>query len=180
MPDWPRQGPAVLPPLIHTMSRLAGGGEARMFGATASAGVQTWVANLAIYVPIAIPYPYPVRRVFWVNGSTASSNADFAILTRDGKRIYSTGSTAQSGASVPQFVTPSTPFILAPGRYYFGWACSGTTSRAFGLAPSAAVMRLAGCWQEAAALPIPADATGASVTNALLPLCGITRFASGF
>lgn len=82
-------------------------------------------ANQAIYIPVSIPFYFPVARVFWVNGSTVTGNKDFGIYTWDGAKIYSTGSTAESGASAVQYVSVSGGLVLAPGSYFFGISCSG-------------------------------------------------------
>lgn len=148
---------------------------------TASA---TWpVASTAFYVPVYLPWPYPVARVFWYNGSSvASVNVDFGIYTADGTLIYSTGSTARSGASAAQYVTP-TSFLLSSGRYYFGHSCDSTTANRGGVASTTGTVArsaLAGLLQEASALPLPATMTPVTIANVYLPLCGITRTASGF
>jgi hypothetical protein len=134
----------------------------------------TWVANQAVYVPITIPFSYPVRRVFWGNGSTASSNVDFGIYRPDGTKVYSTGSVAQSGASVPQYVTP-TAFSLPAGDYFFGLCCDGTTSRLFGYAFTLNAQRLAGVMQQAVgAVTLPDPAVFATADQLLYPHCGVT------
>jgi hypothetical protein len=182
MPDFPAQ--AVLPLFVHTMSRWGTNTDVRGHLAGTSAASFAWPsADLAAYCPVVIPWPFPVNRVFWYNGSTATSNVDFGIYTMGGSRIYSTGSTAQSGAgaSVPQFVTPSTPFILYPGRYYFALTCSGTTNRITGISTvDTTTGRFAGMLQQASALPLPATATFAAWASSGMPLCGVTRTPSGF
>lgn len=149
--------------------------------ASAAPASTLWVANQAVYMPVSIPWQYPVARVFWVNGSAASSNADFGIYTPGGLKIYSTGSTAQSGASVPQYVTPGTPFLLDAGTYIFAWACNGTTNRAFAWAPTAATGAASGCMTQASAFALPSTATFATYGSCPgVVLCGVTRTASGF
>lgn len=181
MTDFP--GVPPLPLFKHTYGFDSAYPIARSAGSVGAATNLTWVANLAIYVPVLVPWAYPVKRVFWINGSTiTSSNADFGIYTVDGTRIYSTGSTALSGTSAAQYVTPSTSFVLSPGAYYFAYACDNTTARTLGAAGTAGAdaLRLTGCYQQASALPLPATATFASMANALYPFCGVTRTASGF
>lgn len=168
------------PQTVTTYSLTSAAGQLHTTAGGITVTAFTWVANLAVYVPVLIPWPYTVRRVFWINGSTiTSSNADFGIYTAEGTKIYSTGSTAMSGASAPQFVTP-TEFTLSPGAYYFAWACNNTTSRAYGSTTAANTLRMAGVLQQASAFALPATMTGASVSNAVYPLCGITRTTSGF
>lgn len=171
---------APTPLFIHSLTRFAIGYEFR----TTSSGVTasfTYTANLAVYVPFFLPWPYPVRRLFWINGSTASSNCDIGIYSEGGARIFSQGSTAQSGASVVQYVTPATPFLLPPGRYYMAWNCSGTTNRAYGLTTSAASGKLIGLLSQAVgAVTLPSPATFATYSGPGLPVFGITKLASGF
>lgn len=180
MPDFPT--PQQLPLFITSFSN-PGGYETQKQGiVTLTLSSQAWRnANEAIYIPFYLPWPYPVNRVFWGNGSVvASSNWDFGVYTQDGTRIYSTTSTAASGASVLQYVSP-TPFILAPGRYYMALVNNGTTNRSWGnAASSAALLRIGGVLQQASALPLPATATFALNTATVYPLFGFTRTASGF
>ena len=155
------------------------------FGSTIQAAVITWpVANTAFYVPVSLPFPYQVRRVFWVNGSTITSvSMDFGIYNATGTRLYSTGSTAQSahqrspvhgadGACCSR-PAPTTSASAAPRR---------RPSRGGQGSTGATVLRcrLAGILQQASVATLPAAMTGASVANACVPLCGITRTASGF
>jgi hypothetical protein len=142
-------------------------------------GALTWTANLSVYVPMYLPWDYPVNRVWWLNGSTASSNMNFGIFQKGGKRVYATGSTAQAGASVVQYVTP-TPFWLPQGEYFFALACDGTTNRAAGTAGFTTIMLShMGVRQQAANFALADPATFAAPTVAAYPMCGITRRSSG-
>lgn len=185
MSDFP--GQAQPPPFLHTYSKYSMMPEYKgVTGASVTAASTTWsTANQARYYPISIPFWYPVRRVFWVNGSTTTStNNDFGIYTADTspRNIYSTGSTAQSGASVPQFVTPGTTFWLPPGDYYFGMnISSASTNRCFGTAATADNQRFAGILQEAVgAVTLPDPATPVAATIVGTNLCGVTWTASGY
>lgn len=181
MADFPTTG--ITPLFINSMSRWANVTESQTAAAPTTAN--TWpTANRAIYVPFSIPWPYPVRRVFWSNGSSVTStNWDMGIYTADGTRIYSTTSTAASGVSVLQYVTP-TEFVLTPGRYYMALACSSATAARGGTGATGAIparLAMAGYLQEAAALPLPATADlAATCTFTIHPLFGITKTASGF
>lgn len=140
-------------------------------------------ANTAIYMPFWLPWPYPVRRMFWVNGSAVAGNWDIGIYTTSLKLLYSAGSTAMSGASVPQYVSPSSPLLLDGGSYYLGVVHSATTANhAQGASPSLVKVRQAGgILHQASALPLPDPMVPATPTGTgLLPLCGFTRTASGF
>lgn len=183
MTDWAPSSTLALPTHVHTMSNYAMGGMHRPVGPSSGPAVITWSANLAVYMPVAIPWPYPVARVFWLNGSTiTTTNVDFGIYSAGGTRIYSTTSTAMSGASTIQYVTPGTPFILPPGSYYFAWTCSSTTSRGNAMTFATALpAKMMGLLEQATALPLPATATFATFATILgAPFCGITRTASGF
>lgn len=180
MSDFP-QSNAPTNLFVNVLTMEGPGFELRAVSNQGQPGTITWVANYAVYMPFVIRDPYPVNRVFWVNGSTiTTSNADFGIYTPDGTRIYSTGSTALSGVSVPQFVSPGTPFILAPGRYYFAYVCDNTTSRSVGWTPTVARQRTAGLLSQATALPLPATATFAAPSQAVVPFIGVTRTTTGF
>jgi hypothetical protein len=172
----------LTPPFIGTLSRWSLAHEARLAQAGVTVASGNWSsANQGLYVPFWLPWPYPVQRLWWVNGSAAGGNWDIGLYTINLSQIYASGSTAGSGNSVPQFVTPSAPLLLAPGRYFFGISHSATTAnQATGsTSASATRLRMLGVTQEASALPLPATATPVARTGTMLPLCGITRTASG-
>lgn len=123
----------------------------------------TWVSLLVAYMPVVLPFDYPVSRVSWLNGATITgSNVDVGIYTADGVRLYRTGSVAMAGAALPQYVTPGTPFVLSAGRYYFAWTCDGTTNRAQAHAGSAAAGSMWGLLEETTgALGLPATMANA-------------------
>lgn len=183
MADFPRSKAVVLPLHVSSLGRYGLGLMSRGAGVSASPASATWVSNLIAYVPVAIPYAYPVNRVWWVNGSTiTTTNVDFGIYTSGGAKLFSTGSTAAVGSSAVQYVTPSTPFVLAADRYYFAWTCDNTTSRAYVTSLTAAANgRLMGLLQEAGSGGLPTSMTPASWALTVgAPFCGITRTSSGF
>jgi hypothetical protein len=184
MADWPITQPGALPLHIHTQTRWSVGQALRTLGVQTSAvTATTWVNGLAAYFPVVLPFAYPVNRVFWYNGSTiTSTSADFGIYSVDGARLWSLGSTAMSGASAHQYATPSTPFLLPAGAYYFAWACNNTTNRAACSAgPSANAGRLIGLLEQTSAFPLPATMSPVAWTRAFgPPYCGITRTTTGF
>lgn len=182
MSDFSSPTSIVLPTHISTLSRYACGFEARELGVSSSLTARTWVSGLAAYLPFAIPWPYPVHRVFWVNGSTISStNVNFGIFDEGGTQVYSTGATAMVGASALQYVSVATPFVLPARMYYFAWTCNGTTNRGWTVSGTANTSRLAGLLEETSAYPLPATMTPVAFTRAWGPnLCGITRTSSGY
>lgn len=172
--------PAV-PLFIGSFSgRYSGARDAMPSQGGASFGSAAWpAANRAIYVPINLPFTYPVNRVWWVNGATVTNNVDLGIY--DGRtlaRIYATGATAQSGASAPQYV--ATDLLLVPGSYYLGLSLNGTSTVFRSNQNSAIGMRESGCVQETSAHPLPASITPEAVASAYWPLFGITRTESGY
>lgn len=138
-------------------------------------------ANQARYYPISIPFAYPVHRVFWVNGSSVSGTRDFAIYTKEYKRIYSTGSQSASGGSAPQYYSTGLPILLQPGDYYFGFNCSATTNAVWGKTVSAESQRFAGILQQAVgAVTLPDPMVPAAASVASINICGVTWTPSGF
>ncbi len=163
---------------IHSFTRYTAARE--LAGITG--GNLTWVANLAVYVPFSLPFYYPAARIYWCNGGTASGNVDVGIYSQGGTRMYSSGSTAQSGTSQLQYVD-FTDMILSPGKYYMGVVCSAATANLMygSSAVAAAGLALAGCLEEAlGATTLPATMTPIEIAHALYPLVGFTRTPSGF
>jgi hypothetical protein len=171
----------VTPPTISNYSRYSGmyayaqikvGGDGILS--------RTWVANLAIYTPFWLPWPYPVKRIWWSNGAAAGNHADVGIYTWEGARIFSTGPTAMVGNTVPQYV--SCDFLLSPGWYYHAFMHnSSTANRCFGGGGhTTLVLRTVGVRQQATAGSLPAQATFAPYAQTITQHHGITRIASGF
>lgn len=155
----------------------------RTMDATSAPASTTWVANLAIYFPIFLPWPYQVQRFGWINGATLTGppNIDVGIFAPDGRKLVSTGAVAQSGTSSVQFANASTATRLSPGPYWVGVSSSGSTALLFCYGgASVGAMRGMGMMQQASAQPLPATATFATLTNALIPYVCFTRTASGF
>lgn len=149
-------------------------------------GVAWPKANRAIYIPLYVPYQYVVRRMYWINGSVIGSNVSTGLYTFDGERLYGSGTVAQVGTSLIQYVTPSTPIPLSPGRYYVAFAISSITANngvGLGTAGSGlASYKLLGIVQQESALPVPATMAPETLAaeGASLPFVGITRTATGF
>jgi hypothetical protein len=177
--DFPGSGP--VPPVLHTWTQnISAMAQARALATSMAPSALTWTANQAVYHPVWIPWPYPVNRVFWANGTTiTTSNGNFGIFTSTGNRVYSTGSTALAGTSVLQFVTPSPTFVLAPGMYYFAYACDATTNRAQGFAMSVLQQQQIGVLQQASNFALADPATFATPTAVTYALCGVTRTGAG-
>jgi hypothetical protein len=137
-------------------------------------------SNRAIYIALALPFAYPVKRAWWVNGGTVTGQADVGIFdAQSGVKLFSTGATAQSGTNASQYVTVD--WLVQPGSYYLGMSLSNTAG-IFSAAPGGqtSYMRLSGCLQEASAHPLPSTMTPAAITSIYWPLFGLTRTTSGY
>lgn len=174
MSDWPAQ--KSLPLTIHTASNYGVGGAT---GRPVTTGLQmastAWgTANLAIYVPIWIPFRYPVRNLFVYNFATLGGNHDVGIYNKDGVKYLSSGSVAQAGASALQFMAVN--IILEPGQYFLAMSSNSTTATyAAAVNGTAPHLRYLGLLQQATAFPLPANATFALISTLRVPLIGLTR-----
>ena len=181
--DFPQDfGQIVTPTHLNTwMNALGGYGARRTCGSMSTLVSTAWpAANQALYFPFALPWPYVVRRAFWCNGS-ALGNMDIGIYSSDGRQLWAATSTAQSGASVLQYVSVSPELLLRPGDYFLALANNGTTNRVTATAiVSTTLGRLLGLYQQTTAFALPASATFAQWNSAVWPVCGITRTSSGF
>jgi hypothetical protein len=175
--------PAGAPLFINSLSARYSAAHKLLayLSALGNLGTGAWPsANLALYVPISHPFAYPVKRVFVVNGTTATGNWDlglFSALTLT--KLYSTGAVAQSGTSALQYSTVN--WLVQPGEYYLALSLSsgsGTTFRT--TAATSTRMGMIGCLQQATAHPLPSTLTPAAVANAYWPMFGLTRTTAGF
>lgn len=135
-----------------------------------SHGAQAWgTSNMARYVPIMVTQPTPLTKFFWPMNTAA--NVDVGIYTATGTRIVSAGSTAGAGlATYQEFnVTDTT---LEPGRYYLAANIDNGAGQAGGFLFTTELCRALGCYEEAAAFPLPATATFAAPTSNLIPSVG--------
>lgn len=137
----------------------------------------TWVANLAVFTPFSIARPMLVREFVWYNGSVGAANIDCGVYDPLGNRLFSLGSTAQSGTSVPQQSSTLTDVTLAPGDYYLAFSCSGTTNTVGGWAPAAPLAAAFGVGQVAlGSVTLTSTATIVPLTNALMPAVAINGY----
>lgn len=177
--DYPRN--IAVPSFINTVTRWMGGMTHRQVAGFGVPSSQSWTANVAVYIPLLLPWHYSVKRAFWYHGSAVSGHVDIGIYTKSGALIWSAGSTVNAGsASQPQYVTPSQDLLLQPGRYWMAYTHDGTTNQYLGAPVAADKGRLSGIYQQASAHPLPATATFAAYAGVGVPLIGITNTASGF
>lgn len=133
-------------------------------------------ANRAYFVPLAIHSPYLVKLVWWANGTAVAGNMDCGVYSWNGTLLFSAGSTAQAGTSVIQSVALGTPYLLLPGAYYMALGASSASATVWrngtGQARYFAMMGMAA---QAAAVPLPATFTLATMAGTYCPLFGIAR-----
>ena len=136
-------------------------------------------ANDAIIVPLYVTEPFPVRKVWWANGTAIDAGADVDVGVFEWEsfnRVFSIGSTAQSGAAAPQTVSLGSTVLLPVGRYRMALACDDTGSDflAFGWA-SATRIRGSGVLKQASAFALPSTLTPVAPTADFVPFFGISR-----
>lgn len=140
---------------------------------TAHVEVAWPAANRAIFVPFRINAPITVYYMWTINAFTANGNVDVGIYAPDGTRIDSTGAVASAGFYSMQRFTMNNK-VLGPGQYYMAMSRSSGTNTSFAFTPSQIPqLRILGALQMAAAHPLPAAATFATMTSAHLPTIGI-------
>lgn len=133
-------------------------------------------ANLAQYVPFTLPWPFTVKRMFWTNGAATLTNMNVGVYTSGGSLIYASGSIAQSGVNTVQFATPTTPFLLNPGSYYFAAVNSSTSDVFMATTTNAIDARLSGCLQEQlGSITLPASMTPTAFSGSAIVQMGITQ-----
>lgn len=88
----------------------------------------TWgTAHRAVYIPMLIEHAVTITRMGWQNGATVTGQAEAGIYTFEGKRLLTTGTQNQSGASDLQFF--DTPDItLTPDIYFWAMRVNNTTA----------------------------------------------------
>ena len=181
MTDWP--GRSYHKPTISTLAAEFAR-TACVVGATLPAVTETvWPsANLGIFVPFQLIAPYPVTKLWWLNGSVAAGNVDcgiYVVNLTDGLAtatlVASAGSTAQAGTLAVQVVTLGTSILLPPGNYELGLACSLATARMANVPMGIQVMRMCGCSQQASSVPMPGTQSETAIGQAYWPIFGMSN-----
>jgi hypothetical protein len=138
-------------------------------------------ANMAQFIPLFIPFQYNMRRAFYMVGSSAgTANCDIGVYSREGARLFSTGSFALSGSTADDIKYITLNGLLQPGSYFLGISFSSTLASYFSSAAGAATNRISGIYQMASAFPLPDQATFATWAESSIPLFGITMTPSGW
>lgn len=116
----------TLPVIIGPLSDMSIP-EAVSLGLVAGSSQPLNAANDAYFYPFTLSEPFTVVKAGWINGATVNGNVDIGVYSENGTKIWSSGSTAQSGTSAGQAVTP-TAFTLPPGKYYMAISSDSATA----------------------------------------------------
>lgn len=130
--------------------------------------------NLARGVPFTLQKTITVVKGFWYNGATLGSNVDVGIYNNSASKLCSTGSVAQAGTNALQEAVLTGTLTLTPGRYYLALSLSVSTGTIFSAVPNVNLLKSLGAFQAASSFPLPATATPAVVSAAILPYFGVS------
>lgn len=166
-PEWADAGGGGVPSkqAISTLEIPVANG---LYGATNVGASTTWrVANEAFYFPIILTEEVTIKRLLWRTGTTGGNgNYDIGLYTSNGEgepdsRLTNLGSTAFPAANT-EVASNIADQTIGPGLFYIGLSLSSTSdsTRVAGtLNVQDELIRRAGIWREASALPLPATAT---------------------
>lgn len=164
-------------PVISTGSINAIGAETAGMAINVNTVAAAWPsANLAIFVPVRIGYPFTAVKMFWINGATVGTNSvDVGIYDNQGNRLVNSGGTVTAGATGIQIVS-ITSTTLEPGLYYMAMAANGTTDTSLrgGTGGIATPWALVGAYQMATAYTLPSTATFAQMAQTTMPIIGMS------
>jgi hypothetical protein len=150
------------------------------FQGTVGTTDQAWRANKRVrYIPFSLYDWYYAAKLAVMNGSSISGNIDLGIMDGAGSRVYHSGSTGHSGASIPQVVSPA--MWLPPGGYYFAITMDNTTAtiKGYSAANGTTPTKEAGLLEETTgSFGIPTSMTPGAVANAEIPWMSIYDDAS--
>lgn len=165
--------------LVNALISIPNGiGSEVISNAPGAPGSSTWPANnRAFYLPIYLPYPGVVTKLWVANGAAVSGNIDVGLYSEvagvPAARLASAGGVAQSGTSVIQEFD-ITDYVTTPQtRYFVGVSMDNTTGAFTRVITTATVKRIAGVMQEESAYPLPASATPVVAATGTVPFCGV-------
>ena len=101
--------------VTHSIDTFNSG--ARFTGRQTSSNTTWDTANRAIYVPIVVPHPVVVRKLWFGNNVTATGNYDLGLYDASGNKILSRGSTVKPASST-EAVWDCTDTVIGGGIYY--------------------------------------------------------------
>lgn len=166
-------------PILTTMSIL--GSRRRAWQAASVPASVAWpVANDAYLIPFELSGPDTFNEMFFIAGTTpGTANFDLGVYRENFTRIASLGATA--AVNTTDALLPagggafSTPITLPPGRYYMAMSAAAITITCRAAVPTNEFCRAIGMQKMAAAHPLPATITPASMgTTAFIPTLGLS------
>jgi hypothetical protein len=165
-------------PLISTNSFEALGPELVGFNGANFGNANTYpAASRVLAYQFEIAEPFLIRKVFWYNGGTATTDsADVGVYNEAGTvLIVSAGSTAISGANQIQ-EKDCTDTLLQAGRYWCAYVQGGTTATPYSTTMGVLDLRCSGCAQMAGSgSTLGATFTPAAIASAYMPSFGIAN-----
>jgi hypothetical protein len=162
-----------LPALVSTIGPFSVGTEVGSIPTTLSSAA--WpAANRAIHVPLYVPAPATIVKLWWLNGAAVSGNVDCGLYrASDLSLVVSSGAVAQSGTSaVQEFDIADT--TIPVGVYLLALAMDNGTGQMIRFPFDVRYHRVIGITQQASAYPLPATAVPAVVASAYVPMFGLS------
>jgi hypothetical protein len=146
----------------------------------ASASVVWGTANLARYMPFTLTDYYTVQAAWFLTGTCAAKTAYMGIYTVDGRAVWLSSAFTTASDTINIVTTGGLPILLPPGSYYLALSFTSTTTTGVFCVSGSRVgrVRLFGLLQQDTAAPLPATATFAAATSALIPVMGIASITS--
>jgi hypothetical protein len=131
-------------------------------------------ADLAIFMPVKVTETITIKKLWVLNGATASGNTNMALYNSEFILVAGTetGSTAQAGTNVIQEFT-ITPTGITPGLYYVAIAMDNTTGTLFRYSIGSEGAKYVGLFSQASSFDLPAVATPADA-NSYAPVMGFS------
>jgi len=160
------------PWIMSASPDLFPGATVASFGPAARNNAVFLNANDASLFPFYLDHFIVVDKLWWVNGTNTTGNADCGIYDASFNRLVSTGSTARSGLDTRQ-VVDVTDALLVPGEYYLALACASNAGTFYTQTINTVKGRTVGAYTAASSLPLPATIIPGTFTS-YWAWCGLT------
>lgn len=176
MPLWPDLGP-VTPPMISTYSTYVLGPNIAGVALGAPVGSNSVTAGRALILPLNLPEPVVIQKVFWITGDAGSGSAliDIGVYDETYNLIVSAGGVALGATATTLFDSTITTTRLGRGQYYIAIVVDTAGTFLTNSLGVSAAMRASGQMMQASAYPLPATLTPVVVNTSLIPAFGISQ-----
>jgi hypothetical protein len=145
-------------------------------GTTAPASAAYPGTNRAIFVPFVTLRPLTIYKMFAHNGNSVSGNIDVGIYDAVGKKLWSAGSTAQSGTSQLQWFTLGTPLTIGADLFYMAVALNNTTGHILRRSLASIECRGVGMFQDGGNFPLADVGSFTSISSGYVPIIGLSTY----